>query len=635
MKIKNYILLLIWSLILSQFFILSHNNFVFASEWWETNIKKCLNLREKIFNNYLNIKQKICNNKDYSYDQANIKNNFSKYKEIWCNIDRFNINSEDVKNYLNNNILNKNCSQITWYIKLFKQTIDITSNYFNIKTYKCYDIIYNQNNKDKINKNTIKLKQNVKELKKYICKNYAKDNYEKLNDCEKDTFDNIIKNIKDKNIKEIISNLNNDWNNYFNYISDVNKEICEDFLWIKQEKDKQEKENSQKKCISIREEKEIPENPENIVKSDPAYQEIEKFKNYIIWFIETTKNNLSKISNNTWNNNLKNLQLIDDDIKKMKKIDNIILLQNLEKNTAMNEICNTWFKKELKEDIKKTFSGNYAKYYNQAKIDILWSYDSLCLQYESLKNRDFADLKNKDNIFKYKKNIINCIQKWTSENINPSNLNLQTKQETPKILTISCDEFKTKDEKEQRLYYRYPEIYDCISCSPNYDTDWICCGNGNHIAYIEWKNNLVCCPKWKYLAEKQICCLAWITDGKPRECIRNDYWTFWISCWPEELLNWSCAIRTYQMLWIRNTSNQNTDVWTFVQDLILAATSFIWVVATISLIYSWFIIIMSGSWNQIWDLWKAKTWIIYSIIWMWIAAFSYAIIRLIQYIAQW
>ena len=98
----------------------------------------------------------------------------------------------------------------------------------------------------------------------------------------------------------------------------------------------------------------------------------------------------------------------------------------------------------------------------------------------------------------------------------------------------------------------------------------------------------------------------------------------------ECLLNGQCKLNVYKVFWIRK-SNPNPTVWWLFQDIVLAATSFVWTVVVIALVVSGLIFAFGSiSWK---DTKKAKTIMIDCLIWLLLVMWSYTIIRLIQFIA--
>lgn len=114
----------------------------------------------------------------------------------------------------------------------------------------------------------------------------------------------------------------------------------------------------------------------------------------------------------------------------------------------------------------------------------------------------------------------------------------------------------------------------------------------------------------------------------------NAYWNLWINANDKCLINWQCSLNIYETLWIRK-SNTDPEVQVFVQDVVLALTTFFGTVISLILIISWLMYILSSfksdaSWAS-----KAKKGVFGSIVWLLLVSWSYAIIRLIQFIATW
>lgn len=114
-------------------------------------------------------------------------------------------------------------------------------------------------------------------------------------------------------------------------------------------------------------------------------------------------------------------------------------------------------------------------------------------------------------------------------------------------------------------------------------------------------------------------------------------WTVnWITINSDCLLNWQCKFNIYDTLWIRKSVRSEwdpTSVWFFVQDIILAATTFIGTILTLAIIVSWLMYIFAAASGK--DPAKAKSGLINSFIWLLIVILSYSIIRLVQYLAKW
>ena len=95
-----------------------------------------------------------------------------------------------------------------------------------------------------------------------------------------------------------------------------------------------------------------------------------------------------------------------------------------------------------------------------------------------------------------------------------------------------------------------------------------------------------------------------------------------------------CSFDVTQLLGLKKNStsvSDRTSVLTFVQDAVLAVTMFIGTVVTIAFVYAGFQMVSAGMKGK--DPSKAKTGMINAAIGMLLVASSYAIIRLVQYIA--
>jgi hypothetical protein len=79
--------------------------------------------------------------------------------------------------------------------------------------------------------------------------------------------------------------------------------------------------------------------------------------------------------------------------------------------------------------------------------------------------------------------------------------------------------------------------------------------------------------------------------------------------------------------------NKNRTVMTIAQDVILTATYMVWTVLTVILLYCWLMYIFAARWGK--EPSKYKDWLVKAAIWAVLVRWAYAIVRLIQYIAQW
>lgn len=96
------------------------------------------------------------------------------------------------------------------------------------------------------------------------------------------------------------------------------------------------------------------------------------------------------------------------------------------------------------------------------------------------------------------------------------------------------------------------------------------------------------------------------------------------------LKNGQCSLNVYETLWIRK-SNPDPTVGTFVQDIVLAATTFFGTVLTLVVVVSWLMRIMASIKGS--DTKKAKDGLIAWVTWFLLVISSYAIVRLIQFLA--
>lgn len=109
-----------------------------------------------------------------------------------------------------------------------------------------------------------------------------------------------------------------------------------------------------------------------------------------------------------------------------------------------------------------------------------------------------------------------------------------------------------------------------------------------------------------------------------------------IDCDAGKLVNWQCKLNIYDTLWIRESVRdqwEETSVSVFIQDVVLSATYFIGTVVTIAIIVSGLMFVFAWANSSLKA--KAKNGLIKALMGMIIVASSYAIIRLVQYIAKW
>ena len=127
----------------------------------------------------------------------------------------------------------------------------------------------------------------------------------------------------------------------------------------------------------------------------------------------------------------------------------------------------------------------------------------------------------------------------------------------------------------------------------------------------------------------------WLTWCCPNNLIdwmcNPSLWNMWIRLTVKCLLWYEqCGMNIYKILWIQQWNQNPTVLWLF-QDIVLAATTFVWTVIVIVLIVSGLIF---AFWSITWkDTKRAKTIVIDCFVWLLLVMWSYTIIRLIQFLA--
>ncbi|HMT00849.1 MAG TPA: pilin [Candidatus Absconditabacterales bacterium] len=104
-----------------------------------------------------------------------------------------------------------------------------------------------------------------------------------------------------------------------------------------------------------------------------------------------------------------------------------------------------------------------------------------------------------------------------------------------------------------------------------------------------------------------------------------------IKCSQKDLINGQCSFNIYETLGIRK-QNQDTTVETFVSDVVLSATFFIGTIVTLALIYSGLLYVLSGSDEK--QAAQGKQGIRYALIGLVLVAFSYVVVRAVQFLAK-
>lgn len=151
---------------------------------------------------------------------------------------------------------------------------------------------------------------------------------------------------------------------------------------------------------------------------------------------------------------------------------------------------------------------------------------------------------------------------------------------------------------------------------------------------IDLYSQLQCpCGDKRYAEWSERKCCDWIIENW--QCIVNNAWNMWIEMNPDCLINWQCKFDIYQTLWIRQSLPRETrsSPWIFIQDIILSATFFVGTLITAVLIISWLLYVFAWVNAGLAD--KAKKWITWSLIWLLFVVWSYAFVRLIQFLVTW
>ena len=134
----------------------------------------------------------------------------------------------------------------------------------------------------------------------------------------------------------------------------------------------------------------------------------------------------------------------------------------------------------------------------------------------------------------------------------------------------------------------------------------------------------------------------WTSCNVPATCTLKDTeyapakQTLWIGLSPECLVHGGCSLDVYKTLWIRENSPKETrtSVLSLFQDAIGAATFFIGTIVTIAFVWAWFKFVLAWRNGDSSGRSSAQQGMIYAIIGLILVMSSYAIIRLVQYIAS-
>ncbi len=146
-----------------------------------------------------------------------------------------------------------------------------------------------------------------------------------------------------------------------------------------------------------------------------------------------------------------------------------------------------------------------------------------------------------------------------------------------------------------------------------------------------------CSEEKKYTENWQEKCCPWMVVNDmqnpwQKTCIINTEGNVWINMNSDCLVNWQCSYNIYQTLGIRK-SDPDPKVSTFVQDIVLWVTIFLGTVIALILVVSGILYIIAAiQWNSS-KADMAKKWIINSLLALVLVTWSYALVRLVQFVA--
>ncbi|HKL43717.1 MAG TPA: hypothetical protein VJ892_00380 [Candidatus Absconditabacterales bacterium] len=226
---------------------------------------------------------------------------------------------------------------------------------------------------------------------------------------------------------------------------------------------------------------------------------------------------------------------------------------------------------------------------------------------------------------------------------------MQNTQSCDSVLTIEDSDCNTDADCqdgyicEENICYEIPESSEeseYIESQMNYCTNQL--GGQASYDYIEKQcyceidgEKIHCCEGTVWDNDTK-CCLGILVDDQEnpgqKTCIINTEGSMGINMNKDCLINGQCNYNIYETLGIRK-SDPNPSVGTFVQDIVLAATTFIGTVVALILVTSGILYVVAsirGSSNLA-DM--AKKGITGSIMGIALVAGSYAIVRLVQFFA--
>lgn len=188
--------------------------------------------------------------------------------------------------------------------------------------------------------------------------------------------------------------------------------------------------------------------------------------------------------------------------------------------------------------------------------------------------------------------------------------------------------------KKQFWVYFFKEVSNnqCI-CSNMTSPDWPCIIK--EISDITNKNQANCETTTKFSTRSKDTWLCDCPNGKTddgTECLINNAGTLGINCSAEQLINNTCSRDINKTLGIRQSDTTSSPT-ILLQDITLAATSFVGTLIMIALLYLGVKAVMAW-WSDADALGDIKTQGKNLGIWFWLVIISYSAIKIIQYVAR-
>ena len=252
------------------------------------------------------------------------------------------------------------------------------------------------------------------------------------------------------------------------------------------------------------------------------------------------------------------------------------------------------------------------------KISQLWTIDTIYAAWVDnppLSPEDECSVKYPDDFLEFKNNQCFCKDEWNS------------------ILCSTLIEQRSPGEICQQkygdLFVAQNATKECLCTSPNKPDPVTCSSLPQDVL-----NQELCGPE-KPLRDKKTetcACLHGLTaDGKA--CLNNNYGDVGLKCSAKDILNNTCTRNINKTLGIKWT-NPIPNPELFVQDLVLASTSFIGTALLVGIVVMGFKAVAQG-WSGSEDqMAKIKSWVVNLLIGVVLIMASYTIIRIVQYVAR-